>query len=103
MNQQLYTLILDCLEPTTLAYLVRDLEDLREDWQYYPEEVPSETLKQELDKVIAALKERGKVLTAADEAHFRHLIEAARNEQRANDWAEQRDQQERQNWLEDFR
>lgn len=102
MNQELFALILACLEPKTLAYLVRDLQDLRADWQYYPEEAPNESVREELEQLIKLLMTQGVELTAAGEAVFLQLIEQARAEQQAEDWAHQRDQQERKNWLQDY-
>lgn len=40
--------ILSFLRPKTLAYLAQDLSDSQEEWQYYPENAPAETLQQEL-------------------------------------------------------
>ena len=102
MDQELFSLMLDCLERKTLAYIVRDLADRREDWRYYPEEAPDEALRGELTQLVEILMKRGIELTAANEPDFLHMVEQIKDEQPAEDWPGQRDQQERQNWLEDY-
>lgn len=102
MNQEIFCLFLECLEPKTLAYLARDLSECQEDWGFYPEEAPHEALQQELAHVLAAITRLGVDLTDRDETRFMLLVEQARDEQQSEDWASQRDRQERQNWLKDL-
>ncbi|MEW5957345.1 MAG: hypothetical protein AB1801_06455 [Chloroflexota bacterium] len=102
MKQELLSLFLDCLEPKTLAYLVRDLTECQEDWLFYPDEAPPESLQQELAHLLAAVTRLGVDLLDGDEASFLQLIEQARAEQESEDWSRQRERQERQNWLSDM-
>lgn len=101
MNQALFDLILDCLEPKTLAYLVRDLEDSRAGWRDYPDQAPPDSLKNEMDQVIERLRQLGAKLTRGDEPDFTGLLEQARADLDDN-WTWQRNQQIRQNWLQDL-
>ncbi len=102
MKQELLSLLLDSLEPDTLAYLVRDLTECQEDWEFYPEEAPPEPLRQELAHLLAAATRLGVDLTDGDEAKFLQLVEQARSQQQTEDWTAQRERQERQNWLSDL-
>lgn len=102
MNQALFSLFLESLEPKTLAYLARDLTECQEDWGFYPEEAPPEPHQKELAHVLAAITRLGADLMDGDEARFLELVEQARDEQEEEDWAADRARQERQNWLEDL-
>jgi hypothetical protein len=102
LNQALFSLFLECLEPKTLAYLARDLTECQEDWGFYPEEAPPEATQEELAHVLAAVTRLGIDLMEGDEAEFVELVEQARDEQEADDWAAHRARQERKNWLNDL-
>jgi hypothetical protein len=103
MNQPLFELFLDSLEPKTLACIVRDLENTVADWGNYPETAPDDRLKNELEQLIERIKRQGIELTDDSEPGFLQLVEQARAELRQDeDWALQRDRQERRNWLQDY-
>jgi hypothetical protein len=102
MNQELFALFFDCLEPKTLAYIARDLTERLEDWQHYPEDAPVEAQQQALARLVEAIRKLGNDLTVGAEPDFRQLLEQAREELQAEDWSSQRDRQERLNWLQDL-
>lgn len=103
MNQPLFDLFLDSLEPKTLACIVRDLEDTLADWGHYPETAPGDRLKDEVEQLIERIKQQGADLADGSESGFLQLVEQARAELRQDEnWASQRDRQERQNWLQDY-
>ena len=102
MKQELFVLLFDCLEPKTLAYIVRDLSERLEDWQHYPEEAPAEEQQQALAQLIDTITKLGTDLTVGIEPDFRQLVEQAGEELQDEDWSAQRDRQEHQNWLDDL-
>ncbi len=101
MNEELLKEVLDCLEPETLAYVVRDLENSRADGQNCLGRPLTEPLRQELGPVIERIVSLGAELTGSQD-EFMALVEEARDEQEALEWALQRDEQERQNWTDDL-
>ena len=102
MNRELFALLFDCLEPKTLAYVVRDVTERLEDWHYYPVEAPVEAQQQVLASLVEAITKLGNGLTVGTEPDFRQLVEQAGEELQAEDWTSQRDRQERLNWLQDL-
>lgn len=101
MSNELFK-TLNFLSVKTLAYLVRDLSDSQENWQYYPENAPAETVRQELmqtlEVIIAIATERA----IADSLDFAQLLQQVVQEQQQEEWAWQRDHQEQQNWTNDL-
>ena len=102
MNEKLFKSLLKALSPKTLAYLVRDLEDRQADWRYYPEDAPPKTIQEELTQTLQTIKTIGTELAKADGGDFSQLLQQAIEEQRQEEWAWQRDQQEQQNWTTDL-
>jgi hypothetical protein len=83
--------------------MVRDLEDTLADWPHQLETAPDDGLKTALQQLLESIVKRAITLTEGGESGFWQLVEQARAEQRqAEDWAVQRDRQERQNWLRDY-
>jgi hypothetical protein len=102
MNQELFNLILHALQPTTLAYLVRDLEAYQVDWRYYPENAPPVAVQQKLSQIVETIKTQALALAKTEGLNFLELLEMVREEQRQAEWASQRDRQEQQNWTSDL-
>jgi hypothetical protein len=102
MNPELFNLLLKALQPATLAYLVRDLEDYRVDWRYYPEQAPAPAQQQALLQILENLKTYAAELAQAEGLNFYDLLQAAIDEQHQGDWASQRDRQEQENWTQDL-
>ncbi|MEM7344616.1 MAG: hypothetical protein AAF485_10260 [Chloroflexota bacterium] len=88
------------LQPKTLAYLVRDLMDRQEDWDFYPEDAPNETEKKVISQIIEKAKHIGTEACKAETFSFEQLLEQAEVEHEG--WQNERDQQEQQNWLKDY-
>ena len=102
MNDDLFKTMLNYLTPKTVAYMVRDLQAGQEDWNYYPEEAPSETVKQELVQTLQLLTDFGTKLAALEGLSFQQILQQALLEQQQEEWAWQRDLQEQQNWTNDL-
>lgn len=102
MNEELFDVILKALAPKTLAYLIRDLEETQEDWGYYPEDAPPETVQQNLQQMLGAIKVMATERAAAEGLDFAKLLEQASAEQRQEEWTSQRNTQVQQNWLNDL-
>jgi hypothetical protein len=102
MNQKLFELLLHNLSPRTLACLVRDLENSQADWRYYPEDAPPKTVQEALAQTLPIIKATGVELAEANGEDFSQLLQQAIEEQRQEEWAWQRDQQEQQNWTTDL-
>ncbi len=103
MNQKLFQTILNILAPKTLAYLLRDLEESQAEWRDFPDDAPSLELQQAFQETLTALRTAGAAQAEAEGLDFAQLIEQARAELAAEeDWMAQRNQQIRQNWLNDL-
>lgn len=102
LNTPLFETLIAFLQPQTLARMVIDLEEALEDWQYYPEDAPPETVRQEVAQILEYLIESGTAKAGASDLDFQMLLEQARNQQRAEDWPMERDSQEKENWLKDY-
>ncbi len=100
MNDELFELILRTLRPETLARLAVDIEDAQEDWQYYPEVAPSKAVRQNLDQTLALIITLG--AEQATGVNFQQMLDQIRDKRSEEDWSRDRDQQERQNWLQDY-
>lgn len=98
----MFNTLLYALKPKTLAYLVRDWEDYQEDWRYYPEEAPPPHVQQELKQILEQIKTAAPELAAAAGLDFAELLQNAIDEQRQEEWPDQRNQQVRKNWLSDL-
>jgi hypothetical protein len=102
MNEELFNVILNALTPKTLVYLIRDLEEAQTDWRYYPEDAPPETVQQDLQQMLEAIRALATEQAAAEGLDFARLLEQANEEQRQEDWFSQRNTQVQQNWLNDL-
>jgi len=102
MNEELLQVIFRALKPKTLAYLVRDLEEAQDDWEYYPEEAPAPPLRAALDQTIKTLVGLGTAAAEVEQADFQRILAQARAELEQEEWLSQRDAQERQNWTADL-
>lgn len=102
MNEDLFNVILEALAPKTLAYVTRDLEELQDDWAYYPEDAPPETRQQELRRLLEAIKTVAAERAAAEGFDFAELLEQVSAEERQEEWTSQRNRQVQQNWLSDL-
>lgn len=100
MNDELFELILRTIRPETLARLAIDLEDAQEDWHYYPEEAPSTATRKNLEQALALIINLG--VEQATSSDFQQMLDQIRDQRPEEDWSRDRDQQERQNWLEDY-
>lgn len=98
----MFNTLLHVLKPKTLAYLARDLEDYQEDWRYYPEEEPPPHVQQELRQILEQIKTTAPELAAAAGLDFAELLQNVIDEQREEEWPDQRNQQVRKNWLSDL-
>lgn len=100
MSPQTLKILLNQLSPQTLARLVVELEEAREDWQFYPEQAPAKAVQNEVAQTVTLIMEIGtdKIV----EADFQQLIEQARERRQAEEWPLERDRQEQQNWFEDY-
>lgn len=103
MNWESFKAFLEHLQPETIARILVDLENAHEDWEYYPEEAPAETIRKFLDEAVAVIISAGDKRAREEDADFRQIIERTRDEQDREDWAAQRDQQEVKNWLDDYK
>lgn len=103
MNQELFQTILPMLTSKTLAYLLRDLEDSQAEWRDFPDDAPPLELQQMFQETLAAIRTAGAAQAEAEGLDLAQLVEQARAEQIAEeDWMTQRNQQIRQNWLNDL-
>ncbi len=102
MEERLFKLMLDALQPQTLAYLVRDLNDSLEEWQYYPEDAPPQPLQQELRQTLAVVMAVGTERAKAEGVDFAQLMKQTAADQEQDDWRWQRNQQVQQNWTDDL-
>ena len=102
MNDELFKVLLNALSSKTLAYLIRDLEDSRADWRYYPENAPPEVVQQELTQTLKSIEAIGTELAKADGLDFSQLLQQVIAERQQEDWIWQRDRQEQQNWTKDL-
>lgn len=98
MKQNVFTLLLEGLEPKTLAYLIRDMANALEDWGYYPETAP-DTMTQQAFETLFKLAWQHARQRIED---FESLLEEVRQEQDTEAWSRGRDRQEMQNWLSDY-
>ncbi len=102
MNESVFKALLNTLKPKTLAYLVRDLTDSQEDWQFYPEDAPPEAIQQELKQALEMMIALGTEQARTEGLDFAQLVQQASAEQQQEDWPWQRNRQEQQNWTEDL-
>jgi hypothetical protein len=102
MDQQLFMRLINLLTPQTLAYLVRDLTDRQEDWQFYPEDATPEAIQQELKQILETIIALGTERASAEGLDFALFVQQASAAQQQEDWPWQRDRQEQQNWTEDL-
>jgi hypothetical protein len=98
MDESLLRRLLEVLSSTTLAAMLVDLQEAQEEWQHYPEETPALTIQEALLQIAALISEVGQSQTP----DFQQLVEQAQAQKAEQSWAEERDQQEVQNWLSDF-
>jgi hypothetical protein len=102
MTDEQFKLMLNSLTVKTLAHMVRDLEETQTDWDYYPQDAPSEAIQKELGQTLEAIRKIG--ISRAGEAglDFARLVQQVNAEQDQEGWAWQRDRQEQQNWTSDL-
>ena len=99
MNNQLLLAFLNTLSPNGLAAVAADLENSVEDWEFYPEDAPSEHVRRELRQLLEEIFKRGR----EQSPNFDDLLEEARNAQDADNWIGGRSQQVQQNWYSDLK
>jgi hypothetical protein len=98
MDESLFRVLLTTLRPATLAAMLADLQEAQAEWQHYPEEAPALTTQEALLQIAALISEIGQNQTP----NFQQLVEQAQVQKAEQSWAEERDQQEVENWLSDF-
>lgn len=89
--------LLNHLTPQTLARLVAEIEDMLADWEVGLN-LPAEATQAEIRGVLAQAHTAGE-----SHADFHALVESARDAIDAEGAFSERDAQERQNWLDDYR
>ncbi len=102
MNKTFQNALLNNLALKTLAHMVVDLETAQEDWQFYPEDAPSQAVQEELAQLLKLILEFGQNRVQANKLDFKTLLEQIRDAQEEEDWLKDRGQQEQQNWLKDY-
>ena len=102
MNQKLFQTLLTILHPHTLAQIVVDLEEAREDWQLYPEEAPPEGVRKDLGKTLELVRKVGAEQAQAEGVDFEQLVEQILDARHTADWSQERNRQVRENWLKDL-
>ena len=103
MNWDDFGKLLRHLQPETIARIIIDLEQAREDWAYYPEEAPPEPERAMIDEAVGVIITAGDAAAKTNDVEFRPLLERLRDEQDEKAWADERDAQEVRNWLDDYK
>ncbi len=103
MNWDNFGKLLRHLQPETIARIIIDLEQAHEEWAYYPEEAPPESVRAMIEEALGVIITTGDVAARANDVEFRPLLERLRDEQDEKDWADERDEQEVRNWLDDYK
>ena len=101
ISPELFEALLNTLEVDTLARLVVDLEEAQAEWQADPATAPSQPVQDGLTQVLRNLLRLGNTLARNEGGDFQQLVAQLRARDQ-EDWASDRDRQERQNWYNDF-
>ena len=101
ISPELFEALLNTLEVDTLARLVVDLEEAQTEWQANPAAAPSPSVQEGLNQVLRNLFRLGNTLARNEGEDFQELLAQLRARTQ-EDWASERDRQERQNWYSDF-
>ena len=101
ISPELFEALLNTLEVDTLARLVVDLEEAQAEWQANPAAAPSQSVQEGLNQVLRNLLRLGNTLARTEGEDFQELVAQLRAREQ-EDWASERDRQERQNWYNDF-
>jgi hypothetical protein len=101
ISPELFEALLNTLEVDTLARLVVDLEEAQAEWQADPAAAPSQSVQEGLTQVLRNLLRLGNTLARNEGGDFQKLVAQLRARDQ-EDWASDRDRQERQNWYSDF-
>ena len=102
MNWQTLKILLNTLQPNTLARLVIDIEDAQEDWEHYPEEAPSVAARKQINQVLGHITKLGVDWGETADFDFAEMIEQIRESQPADDWLLERDKRDQENWTKDL-
>jgi hypothetical protein len=102
MNQEFFDILLNTLQPRTLAYMLVDLEEAAADWEYYPEAAPGETTRTALERIRLTIANTGQALAKAEGLNFDKLMDETRDEREADDWLLARNEWDRKNWYQDY-
>jgi hypothetical protein len=103
ISPELFEALLNTLEVDTLARLAADLEEAQAEWQNDPQTAPSKPVREGLSQVLENLLKLGHTLAKNEGIEFRQLVEQLKDRpQQAEEWAQERARQERQNWYSDF-
>ncbi|MCG3206788.1 MAG: hypothetical protein FOGNACKC_00387 [Anaerolineae bacterium] len=94
--------LLAVLQPITLAHLVIDLAEARDEWAAYPETAPAEPEQQRLLALAEQLAQLGAERARAEGLDFAALLADERDRRAQTDWPAQRNRQTRDNWLSDY-
>jgi hypothetical protein len=102
ISPELFEALLNTLEVDTLARLVVDLEEAQAEWDAAGEAAPSPNVQAGLRQVLNNLLRLGGTLARNEGGDFQQLVAQFRNKPKAEDWSQERAQQEQQNWYSDF-